>query len=369
MGKGTRSAVPGQEPLVSVVVVSAGYRDLLRKCLGSLHDQDYGAREIVVVDNGSPRGLENLMGGDFPGVRFIRLDTNQGFAGGSNRGIEGARGEYVALINDDAVAEPTWIGAMVTVAESDASVGAVASIVMDGNRPGVLDSCGVGIALDGMSRQARRGMPPPDLKGPEEVLAFSGCACLLRKKALREVGLFDEDFFAYCEDTDLSLRLQRAAWKIVVSPGAVVHHYYSMTAGRYSLRKVYWVERNHFWVAIKNFPAVLLLAVPFFTAMRFLLQAASLLVKESELKAYTRMNNGPEIIRAYFRSYQDMLKKLSLMLGRRRVNRKGCPLPAVGYTRKLLRFRLSQRKVLGLCNGRTIPRDPRVGHRERAKCA
>jgi len=113
-------------------------------------------------------------------------------------------------------------------------------------------------------------VPNPDK--PKEVMLFSGCACLLRMEALNEVGLFDEDFFAYCEDTDLGLRLHRSGWKIVVAPDAYVHHYYSMTGGKFSLQKIYWVERNHLWVAIKNFPWFLLTILPFVTAWRYLVQ-------------------------------------------------------------------------------------------------
>jgi hypothetical protein len=136
---------------------------------------------------------------------------------------------------------------------------------------------GVGVALDGMSRQAFKGCPPPTLAAPQEILLPSGCACLYRARALAETGLFDERFFAYCEDTDLGLRLRRAGWKAVVAPGATVTHYYSLTGGKYSLRKVFWVERNHFWVALKNYPWPLLLALPWTTAWRYLLQLGLLL--------------------------------------------------------------------------------------------
>ena len=152
------------------------------------------------------------------------------------------------------------------------SIGAVGSIILDGNRPGFLDSCGVGIAFDGMSQQAMRGRLPPVLRRPKEVLLVSGCACLFRRKALQEVGLFDEDFFAYCEDTDLGLRLRRAGWKAVIAPGAEVKHYYSMTTGRFSLQKLYWVERNHLWVVVRNFPAVIFPLVPLITLWRYFLQ-------------------------------------------------------------------------------------------------
>jgi GT2 family glycosyltransferase len=176
---------------------------------------------------------------------------------------------------------------MVAVAEKDSQVGAVASVILDGNEPAKLDSCGVGIALDGMSRQAMRGEPHRALEESFEVLMPSGCACLFRADALESVGLFDEAFFAYCEDADLGLRLRWAGLKAVVAPGAEVTHFYSMTTGKYALDKIFWVERNHFWVAIKNYPVPLLALVPFVTLWRCLVQAYTILRRSGDLRGFT----------------------------------------------------------------------------------
>ncbi|MEA1923393.1 MAG: glycosyltransferase family 2 protein, partial [Pseudomonadota bacterium] len=288
-------------PLVTVVVVNLNNLNLLRNCLRSLYAQDYGAIEIVVVDNGSEEDVESMLAKEFPEVRMVKLNKNHGFAGGNNRGIETAQGKYVALINNDAVAAPKWISSLIATAESDTNIGAAASIIIDGNQPEILDSCGVGISLDGMSRQAMRGMPVPDLIQPKEVLLFSGCACLLKMESLEEVGLFDEDFFAYCEDTDLGLRLRRAGWQIVVAPGAYVTHFYSMTGGKFSLQKIYWVERNHFWVAIKHFPWFLIAILPLITAWRYFVQGYSVLRGIGELNKFAERNNLSTIASTYLK--------------------------------------------------------------------
>jgi len=89
---------------------------------------------------------------------------------------------------------------------------------------------------------------------------------------LDEVGLFDEDFFAYCEDVDLGLRGRLAGWKAVLAPSAVVYHHYSGYAGGYSPLKAFLVERNHLWVALKNFPVRILLLVPLYALWRHCLQ-------------------------------------------------------------------------------------------------
>ena len=276
------------------------------------------------------------------------MDKNYGFSGGNNKGIEAAHGTYVALINNDALAAPQWIRSMAIAAESDTKIGAIASIIIDGNEPEVLDSCGVGIASDGMSRQAMRGRPVIQLTQPKEVLLFSGCACLLRMKALQEVGLFDEDFFAYCEDTDLGLRLRRAGWKIVVAPNAYVHHYYSLTGGKFSLQKIYWVERNHFWVAAKNFPWFLLVLVPFVTLYRYLAQAYFIVTGAGELNKFGENNDVPALFLTYLKAYKDMLKRVPKMLVKRREFQKKHGLRDSDMAWLLWRFRLSVPEILGV---------------------
>ncbi|MFC1829846.1 glycosyltransferase family 2 protein [Thermodesulfobacteriota bacterium] len=335
-------------PLVSVVVVTLNRFDLLKSCLRSLCQQDYASMEILVVDNGSDRDAREVLAAEFPHIRVIRLDRNYGFAGGSNRGIEMSRGKYVALINNDALADPKWISSMVKTAEADSTIAAVASIIIDGNRPEVLDSCGVGIGLDGMSRQAMRGMPVLWLTKPKDILLFSGCACLLRMRALKDVGLFDEDFFAYCEDTDLGLRIRRAGWKIVVAPGAYVKHLYSLTGGKFSRQKVYWVERNHLWVAIKNFPCPLLAALPAVTLQRYLVQAYSVLRGGGELNEFTKQSTLPKIAATYARAYIDMFRKLPAMMKKRREFRKMHRLGDTDMLRLIWKYHLSVREIIGM---------------------
>lgn len=313
-------------PLVSIVVVCFNGVGITRRCLESLFSQDYQSKEIIVVDNGSEEDIRGMAAEAFPQARFIRLESNHGFAGGYNKGIEAARGKYVAVINNDAVAAPQWLRMLVDAAETDDQIGAVASVIMDGNKPGVLDSCGVGIALDGMSRQAMRGQPPPTFTSPKEVLMPSGCACLFRMDALKIVGLFDESFFAYCEDTDLGLRLRWAGFKTVVAPGADVIHYYSMTAGKYSLKKIFWVERNHLWVAIKNFPFLLLPVVPFATGWRYIVQTYAILSRSGDLNSFTGQSDflqvAATIVKAYLSAASGMpsiLRKRFLLMRERRI--------------------------------------------------
>jgi GT2 family glycosyltransferase len=259
-------------PLVSVVIVNWNGERFLRQCLDSLKAQTFVDFEIIVVDNGSVDGSVALLETSYRDmVRLMKNGKNLGFAEGNNQGIAASRGEYVATLNTDTVADRNWLHELVRVVESAQDIGMVGSKILLIDTPGAIDSVGVNIYPDGMSRQ--RGRLEPDdgrYAEPEEILLPSACAALYRKAMLDEIGLFDAAFFAYCEDTDLGLRGRLAGWKAMLAPAAIVHHHYSGTAGKVSPFKAYYVERNHFWIALKTMPAGMLVMVPFYTVLRLL---------------------------------------------------------------------------------------------------
>ena len=342
-----RTELTPASPRVSVVVATYNQQHMLARCLESIFGQDYKPVEVIVVDNGSRENVQALVKSLVPDARLIRTQENLGFAGGYNTGIRAATGEYVAILNDDAVACSNWLSSMVAVAEIDESIGAVGSIILDGNRPGFLDSCGVGIAFDGMSRQAMRGRIAPVLNRPKEVLLVSGCACLFRRKALQEVGLFDEDFFAYCEDTDLGLRLRRAGWKAVIAPGAEVNHYYSMTTGKFSLRKLYWVERNHLWVAVKNFPVVIFPLVPLITLWRYFVQLRLAQRGPAELRTFTAKTGFVRIICTVARANLDAVAAMPAILRKRHAGSAFQRMSSREMCKLLFAFRLPVSEIVG----------------------
>src|SRR5207237_8032674 len=125
------------------------------------------------------------------------------------------------------------------------------------------------MAADGSSKQRGHLFPVGEFDREEEVLLASGSAALYRRAMLEGIGLFDEDFFLYCEDTDLGLRARWAGWKCLYAPQAVVHHHYSHTAGRATPLKAYYVERNRLFLLVKNFPLRSLMLAPLVTIARY----------------------------------------------------------------------------------------------------
>jgi len=254
--------------LISVVVVNWNRKELLRACLRSLTCQRGVTFEIIVVDNGSTDGSAEMAASEF-GCAVIRNTANRGFCAANNQGIRVARGELIALLNNDAEVEPGWLAALAEACQRSPRIGMAASKVLVWEDPRIIDKAGHLIFPDGQNRG--RGSGTPD-KGQydqeEEVLWPDGCAALYRKAMLDEIGGFDEDFFAYGDDAELGLRARIAGWRCLYTPKAVVRHHRSTTLGKDSLRRLELIERNRLLLAIKLFPASLLWLNPLFFAMR-----------------------------------------------------------------------------------------------------
>lgn len=247
-------------PLVSVIVVNWNRQELLRQCLESLERQTLSDRDIIVVDNGSTDGSPELVQQRFPRARLLRLSENQGFSTGVNVGIRHAAGKYLALLNNDAVADPRWLDALVSAMEQHPDVGSCASRMLWYDEPEVINSAGIvfftaGLASD-RGRMARDG-PPFD----QPAYVFGACAgaALYRKSMLDEIGGFDEDFSpAYFEDVDLSFRAQLRGYGCLYVPSAIVSHRVSATLGYRSSASVYLWARNQWCPLIKNMPTWLM---------------------------------------------------------------------------------------------------------------
>ena len=254
--------------MVSVVVVNWNRKELLRACLASLAQQTGVESETIVVDNGSTDGSADLAGGEF-GARVIRNSENRGFCAANNQGIAAARGEYVALLNNDAEAEPGWLAALLRACSSRPDVGMAASKVLVWEDPRRIDKAGHLIFPDGQNRGRGTGaIDHGQYDREEEVLWPDGCAAMYRKSMLDQIGGFDEDFFAYGDDAELGLRARIAGWHCIYTPQAVVRHHRGSTMGKGSGRRLELIERNRVLLALKLFPWSLLVLNPVFFAVR-----------------------------------------------------------------------------------------------------
>ena len=251
-----------------MVVVNWNRKELLRACLRSLAAQRDVTFETIVVDNGSDDGSADMAEKEF-GARVIRNRANRGFCAANNQGIAEARGEFVALLNNDAEAEPAWLASLQTACASRPEIGMAASKVLVWEDPTRIDKTGHLMFPDGQNRGRGTGaVDHGQYDKEEEVLWPDGCAAMYRKKMLDEIGGFDEDFFAYGDDAELGLRARIAGWRCVYTPRAVVRHHRGATLGKDSAWRLKLIERNRVLLALKLFPWSMLLLNPLYYAQR-----------------------------------------------------------------------------------------------------
>ncbi|MBL9076297.1 MAG: glycosyltransferase family 2 protein [Planctomycetes bacterium] len=264
----TSSPTPAR---VAVVVLNWNGLAWTSAAVRSLLAQTHAAVEIHVVDNGSANDEAAALRAEFGDrIRLLALPVNTGFTGGNNAAFElvlaEARCEFVALLNNDAEADPEWIAELLRAAETEPRTGIVASRMCLQADPDRLDNAGVWLLGSGDVAPRGRLQVAASWNEPDRLLAACGGALLLRGEMLRRIGLFRADFFANFEDADLSLRAVMAGYGVRYAPAARVRHRLNATIRRvrdteFDVRSV----RNATWAWLVNLPLpVLLLNLPSF---------------------------------------------------------------------------------------------------------
>ena len=247
-------------PRVTVVIPNWNTREFLEPCLQSLRRQTFRDFETVLVDSASADGSVGFVGENFPEVRVVALPENRGFSGAVNAGIGASGAEFVVLLNNDTEQDPGWLGALVRAAGRRPEAGLFASKLVDFGDRGRLDGAGDALRRSGLPYRLGHGEVDRGQSEREEFV-FGACAAaaMYRRSVFDEVGLFDEDFFAYCEDGDVSFRAQLAGHRCLYVPGAVVYHVGSVsTGGKRSATATRLGTRNGLLLLVKNLPTPLL---------------------------------------------------------------------------------------------------------------
>ena len=242
--------------LLSVIIPNWNGMRYLPACLTALAAQDYAPLEIIVVDNASDDGSVEYLRAEHLDVRLLELPQNRGFTGACNEGLRVARGEYLALLNNDTEAAPAWAAAAISALRGRPEVGSVASKLLLYERRDVIHTAGDYFTRDGCA--GNRGVWERDAGQYErEEFVFSACggAAVYRRALLEDIGLLDDDFFFSGEDVDLGWRAQLRGWRCLYVPGAVVYHHLSASGG--GVTASYYDGRNSIAILVKNLPGAL----------------------------------------------------------------------------------------------------------------
>ncbi|MDA2929596.1 glycosyltransferase family 2 protein [Acidobacteria bacterium AH-259-O06] len=243
-------------PTVTIIVINYNGEQWISECLDSIFAQSRQPEEVLVVDNASSDHSLALIRTSFPQVKLISLPKNVGFAAACNRGIIQARGDLVAILNNDLALDSRWLAYL--LAENSGQWDFWASKILFASEPGRVDSAGDAMAIVGAAYKIGHGDPAGRHMKAREVFGPCAAAALYRRSLLEAVGGFDADFFLIYEDADLNMRARLQGYRCLYVPQAIAFHRLNSAIRTFSHHYVFYGHRNSEYVFWKNMPGTLL---------------------------------------------------------------------------------------------------------------
>lgn len=250
--------------MISIIIPNYNGKNYLKACLDSVYAMELADFEVIVIDNASQDDDFKWID-EYNNLQFYQLDKNYGFSRAVNEGIYKAKGKYVLLLNNDTIVERDFAAELVKAIQEDERIFGVSSKMIAYYNRNVIDDAGDEYNLLGWTKKRGDGRPVEEFVQPQRVFSACAGAALYRRSVFDEIGYFDERFFAYMEDVDISYRANIYGYKNVYCPKAKLYHIGSATSGsRYNEFKVKLAARNNIYVAYKNMPLLqLILNFPF----------------------------------------------------------------------------------------------------------
>jgi GT2 family glycosyltransferase len=259
-------------PKVSIITVNFNGTAVTAALLRSLQKITYPNREVVVVDNGSKEPCRELLTA-FPWIKYVETGTNLGFAGGNNRGMAAADGDYIMLLNNDTEVAEDFLEPLIARMEKDQNIGIVCPKILYFDEPDTIQFAGFSPINPVTGRGFTIGYLEKD-SGQHNVAKLTcrahGAAMLFSRSAFERVGLMAELFFLYYEEMDYCERFKRAGYTIWYEPASVVWHKESLSTGKNSPLKTYYYSRNRLLYLRRNtfgFKRVLMILYYYFIAV------------------------------------------------------------------------------------------------------
>ncbi len=245
--------------MLSVIIANWNGADMLPRCLASLAAQTFHDFEVIVVDNGSTDDSAADLSARFPtlNLRVERLASNRGFAAANNIAAQLARGEWLALLNQDAFPQPDWLARLIEATQRHPGPTFFASRLVQANDTARLDGAGDVYHVSGLAWRRHHGDTVNIALQEEEVFSACAAAALYPRDPFLRVGGFDEDFFSYHEDVDLGFRLRLQGYQCWYIPDAIVLHVGASSNNPKNDFVIFHGHRNMVWTYFKNMPTSL----------------------------------------------------------------------------------------------------------------
>lgn len=260
---------------VSVVTPNYNGEKFLKTFFESLNNDSEFIGEVIIVDNGSADGSKDYINAstfNFP-VKLIENTQNLGFAPAVNQGISNAKYEYIFSLNNDTEVEKGSIRHMIDLISSAEDIFSVQAKMLQYNNKDLIDDAGDEYNLLAWTKKTGENHSSDEYSEIMEIFSSCAGAAMYRKSLLEELGMFDDNFFAYMEDVDLAIRSRINGYRNLLCPQAIVYHIGSATSGsRYNEFKVRLAARNNIWVVYKNIPIPLKITNFIFLFLGFLIK-------------------------------------------------------------------------------------------------
>jgi len=242
-------------PVVTIITINYNQLKLTCELLDSLRKVTYPAVEVIVVDNHSAQDPSPVISEKYPEVKLIVSDENLGFAGGNNLGIQASRGEYLMFLNNDTEVNPAFLEPLVALFESNPQAGAASPKILYHNSGEKIQYAGSPQIDSFTGRSKLIGWMEKD-NGQHDVQQEThlahGAAMMVPRSVINEVGLMPEFFFLYYEEVDWCQSIKKAGHKIYYVPDSKVYHKESMSIGKKSTLKTYYLTRNRLLYMRRN---------------------------------------------------------------------------------------------------------------------
>lgn len=256
-----------KEPLVSIITINYNESQVTKDMLKSLENLAYSNVEIIVVDNASPNDDPDSILEQFPHIKLIKSKENLGFAGGNNLGVKEAKGEYLFFINNDTIVPKDCIAPLVETLQEDEQIGMVSPKIKFHWDSTLIQYAGYTPMSHWTIRNNSIGYHQKDdgrYDQPRETASIHGAAMMVPKKVVEKVGMMTEVYFLYYEEHDWAEMVKRAGYKIYYQPASYILHKESLSTGKFSPLKTYYIARNRIVFARRNFkPLPLLISLLF----------------------------------------------------------------------------------------------------------
>lgn len=278
---------------VSVVIPNFNGIAFLDSVLASLEGQTLSNFEVILVDNGSTDGSCSFVTANYPWVHLIELSENFGFCGAVNAGIRAAKAPYVLLLNNDTEVKEDFVEEMLAAVRRHKNAFSCGARMVQYHDRDRLDDVGNYYCALGWSFARGRGKDIHAYETEDKIFSACAGAAIYRKKIIEKIGYFDEEHFAYLEDTDIGYRARIYGYENWYAPKAIVYHVGSGTSGsRYNQFKTRYSSRNNIYLIYKNMPLLqIILNLPFL-AVGFLIKFLFFAVKGMGKEYAAGIKNG-----------------------------------------------------------------------------